>query len=114
VSERLTLGAITVRSNVVMEQGRWDLVPGELLYELRRMRDPSRLQHDEHMYYQPCSVCHRTIAEINLTGCDRCSHAPSTASVLGSQEAHRARVEMARQREQEENARIANRSSFGP
>lgn len=107
-----TPGAITVRSNVVMEPDRWDLVPGELLYESRRMRNPTKLQNAEHMYYQPCSVCDRAIADINLTGCDRCSHAPPPAAVLGAQEAHRARVELARQREREENARIADATPF--
>lgn len=109
MSGRLTPGAITVRSNVVMEPDRWDLVPGELLYDLRRMRNPTKLQSAEHMYYQPCSVCDRTIADINLTGCNRCSHAPPPASVLGAQDAHRARVELARQHEREENAHIRDR-----
>lgn len=101
-----TDGAITVRSNVVTEPGRWDLVPGELLFKFRRMQGATRLQHAEHMYYEPCSVCRRTIADINLTGCDRCTHAPPPASVLGAQDAHRARVAAARELESQENAQI--------
>ena len=64
------------------------------------------------MYYQPCSICERTIAEINLTGCTRCAHAPSPASVLGAQEAHRRRVAEARQREAGENAALAAKSAL--
>src|SRR3954451_11054073 len=103
-------GAITVRSNVVLDGSRWDLVPGELLHTIGRGRNSSRLQREEHMYYQPCSVCDRTIAEINLTGCTRCTHAPSPSAVVGAQEAHRARVEEARRREAAENAAIAEKS----
>lgn len=36
-------GKITVRSNVVLEPGRWDLVPGELLHAVRRMDKATRL-----------------------------------------------------------------------
>ena len=104
---KLPAGAITVRSNVVLDRGRWDLIPGELLYALGRSRDATRLQREEHMYYQPCSLCSRTIAEINLTGCTRCRHAPAPEAVLGAQQAHRERVSKARHREAEENARLS-------
>lgn len=97
-------GQITVRSNVVLEPGRWDLVPGELLHALRRMDKATRLQHDEHMYYEPCSVCRRTIAEINLRGCDRCTHAPSPEAVEKARDAYRDQVDEARGREADENA----------
>lgn len=103
-------GAITVRSNVVMDSDRWDLVPGELLHAIGRGRDRTPLQHDEHMYYEPCSVCERTIAEINLTGCTRCRHAPTPSEILGAQDAHREQVAAARRREASENAAIAARS----
>lgn len=102
-----TPGQVTVRSNVVTDGSRWDLVPGELLHALGRSRNATRLQREEHMYYQPCSVCDRTIAEINLTGCTRCTHAPSPSAVLGAQEAHRERVAQSRRREANENAVIA-------
>lgn len=103
-------GAITVRSNVVMDSDRWDLVPGELLHAIGRGRQKTPLQHDEHMYYAPCSVCERTIAEINLTGCTRCGHAPTPSEILGAQDAHREQVAAARHREARENAAIAARS----
>jgi len=99
-------GEITVRSNVVLEPGRWDLVPGELLHALRRMDQATRLQHDEHMYYEPCCVCRRTIAEINLTGCTQCPHAPSPAAVERARDAYRRQVEQARGRELKENAAL--------
>ena len=102
---KLPAGAITVRSNVVLDRGRWDLIPGELLYALGRSRDATRLQREEHMYYQPCSLCSRTIAEINLTGCTRCRHAPAPEAVLGAQQAHRERVSKGPAPEAEENAR---------
>lgn len=103
-------GTVTVRSNVVMDGDRWNLVPGELLHAIGRGRDRTPLQHDEHMYYAPCSVCERTIAEINLTGCTRCRHAPAPSEILGAQDAHRERVAAARRREASENAAIAARS----
>ena len=99
-------GQITVRSNVVLEPGRWDLVPGELLHALRRMDKATRLQHDEHMYYEPCSVCRRTIAEINLSGCDRCAHAPSPNAVEKARDAYRQQVDKARRREADENTAL--------
>jgi hypothetical protein len=101
-------GEITVRSNVVLESGRWDLVPGELFHALRRMDKATRLQHDEHMYYEPCSVCRRTIVEINLKGCTQCPHAPSPAAVERAQDAYRQQVDEARRREREENAARRN------
>lgn len=104
---RRTGGEITVRSNVVLEPARWDLVPGELLHELRRMGKATRLQHDEHMYYMPCSICRRTIVEINLSGCTRCRHAPSPSEVARTREAYQRRVDEARRREAEENAALS-------
>jgi hypothetical protein len=109
----MSTGKITVRSNVVLEPGRWDLVPGELLHALRRMDNATRLQHDEHMYYEPCSVCRRTIAEINLKGCTRCIDAPSPASVERSLDAHRLQIDQARRRELEENAALRRNGGGG-
>src|SRR4051812_17293154 len=106
MTPRQTRGAVRIRSNVVLDQDRWDLVPGELLYELRRMDKANRLQHDEHMYYQPCSLCRRTIAEINLSGCTQCPHAPSPAAVERAREVYRSRVDEAQRRELEENAAL--------
>jgi hypothetical protein len=62
---------VRIRSNVVCDPKRWDLVAGELLSKLpwQGSSRPSRRQHDEQMYYVPCAICHRTIARINLEGC---------------------------------------------
>jgi len=56
--------------------------------------------------YEPCSVCRRTIAEINLTGCTQCPHAPSPAAVERAQDAYRQQVDKARRRERDENAAL--------
>lgn len=106
MSARRSPGDVTVRSNVVMEPHRWDLVPGELLHTLRRRTKATRLQHDEHMYYVPCSICHRTIVEINLNGCTQCPHAPSPSAVARNQASYHRRVDEARSRELEENAAL--------
>lgn len=107
MTERRSHGNVTVRSNVVLESGRWDLVPGELLHELGRMEKASRLQHAERMYYVPCSVCRRSIVDINLNGCTQCPYAPSPSAVTRTQEAYRQRVDEARRRENAENASLA-------
>lgn len=106
MSSRRVPGRVTIRSNIVLEPGRWDLVPGELLHALRRMDNATRLQHDEHMYYEPCSVCRRTIAAINLNGCDQCIHAPSPKAVEQARGAYQQQVDAARRREAEENAAL--------
>ena len=111
MSKPRSTGAVTVRSNIVLEPDRWDLVPGELLYELGRMNNATRHQHLEHMYYQPCSVCGRTIAEINLQGCDRCTYAPSPSAVANAQELHQRRVQEAVTRGQAENAQLRLKDS---
>jgi hypothetical protein len=106
VSRDHNTGKVTVRSNIVLEPEGWDLVPGELLHALRRMDKANRLQRDEHMYYEPCSVCRRTIIAINLQGCTQCTYAPSPAAVERAQDAHRQQVDAARHREIEENAAL--------
>ena len=111
MNKQRSAGAVTVRSNIVLEPHRWDLVPGELLYELRGMMNATRLQKAEHMYYQPCSVCGRAIAEINLQGCDRCTHAPSPSAVANAQELHQRRVKEAVTRGQAENAQLSPKDS---
>ena len=101
-------GQVIIRSNVVLGDKRWDLVPGELLNSVpwRGMSQATRQQHDEQMYYQPCAVCHRTIAHINLTGCNQCTHAPSPASVEKALDEWCDRVDQALEREREENAAL--------
>lgn len=34
--------------------------------------EPTRRQHDEKMYYVPCSHCSRTLNQIKLEGSERC------------------------------------------
>jgi hypothetical protein len=110
-----TPGAVIIRSNVVLPHARRDLIlseliPGELLHRMPYMTRPTPRQHDEQMYYVPCSICRRTIMEINLTGCSQCMRAPRPAAVENAQREHRLRVEKAKRREQEENDAIGKPS----
>ena len=102
------IGAVIIRSNIVLDPKRWDLVPGELLKEVpwRGMSQATRLQHDEQMYYEPCSLCHRTIASINLSGCTRCREAPSPAEVEKALDKWCERLDSALDRERQENAAL--------
>jgi hypothetical protein len=79
------------------------------------MRKATELQRGEQMYYEPCSVCSRTIAQINLYGCTQCRHAPSPGDTRAARERHDANLEGAREREAQENAAVqqarANRES---
>lgn len=74
-------GAVKLRSNVVRGQHAWELVPGDIVGRYR----PSYLdsvmqkrQHDEKMYYVPCTNCRRTIHQIRMQGCEQCN-SPLTA-----------------------------------
>ena len=56
-------GALVMRSNVAADKN-WDLVPGEVLYNLEprrldRGRGAPDIQVQERLYYQPCSLCGR-------------------------------------------------------
>jgi len=56
-------GGLTLRSNVAAEV-EWYLVPGEVLYRynphyFRVEREPPKVQVEEHLYYEPCSICRR-------------------------------------------------------
>src|SRR4051812_14139265 len=80
---RMSEGRVQLRSNIVVDPERWDLVPGDALehyasHRLRRPYQPTSRQHDEHMYYVPCSRCGRGINQIQLEGCEACPHGPST------------------------------------
>lgn len=64
-------GRVQLRSNIVIDPERWDPVPGDGLqhyasYRLRLPYRPTSRQHDEHMYYVPCSRCGRRINQIQL------------------------------------------------
>lgn len=85
-------GKVRIRSNVVLDRDSWDLVPGEIVAIYRRghfslPNRPPRRQHDERMYYVPCT-CGRLIVEINLSGCDQCSHAPTREQAQKNREKH--------------------------
>lgn len=103
-------GQVRIRSNVVLDAKRWDLVPGELLKRLPWSASgrQTRRQHDEHMYYEPCSICQLTIVSINLSGCTRCCHAPRPEQVELVRNEWNKRVEAAKAREKEENAALTN------
>ena len=108
MKSRRKLGNVTIRSNVVLEPDRWDLIPGEILNDLRGLRHATRLQHDEHMYYMPCSICRRTIVEINVRGCTQCPHAPLPEAVEKVQKAYRQRIHEALRREDADNVALAD------
>jgi hypothetical protein len=110
-----TPGAVIIRSNIVLAHGRTDaifaeFIPGELLHRMPYMPRPTPRQHDEQMYYVPCSICRRTVMEINLTGCSQCARAPRPSAVANAQREHRLRLEEARAREREENDAVGNPS----
>lgn len=102
----MSTGQVRVRSNVAGSK-RWDLVPGELLRGLPRVPFSrlTRRQHDEQMYYVPCSICHRTIASINLEGCTLpgCK-APAPAAAEHASAEWQAQVDAALRREASESA----------
>ena len=105
----MTNGQVRIRSNVIDDPRRWDLVPGEVLKQLplQVQSRPTRRQDDEQTYYEPCSKCHRKIAIINLYGCTKpWCNAPSPAAAERARDAWRERVDSARSREAQENAAI--------
>lgn len=56
-------GDLAMRSNLA-EREDLSLVPGEVLYRsnpfyFRVERNPPQIQVDEHLYYEPCSICRR-------------------------------------------------------
>jgi molecular chaperone DnaK len=56
-------GGLAMRSNLAVREDD-SLVPGEVMYAInphyfRRERNPSQVQVDEHLYYEPCSYCRR-------------------------------------------------------
>jgi hypothetical protein len=113
----VSAGRIRIRSNVADAPNRWDLVPGEILDRVDKFRvhSPTRRQHDERMYYAPCSKCERTIASIMLTGCPQtppCREAPSAHVVDGALDAWCERVDAARELEARENSQIASLGSI--
>ena len=75
-------GEVTPRANVHGETSD-ELVPGELLYEIkpslfdRRRRPPlDQVVIDEYLYYQPCGVCRRSWSDPNC----RCLSEPNGMS----------------------------------
>lgn len=71
-------GNVLIKTNV-SPSNDWKDVPGELVVQYYpRWFDPdgsraSQLQRVEYFYYQPCSLCGRNLALIDLEGCD-CGH----------------------------------------
>ncbi|OQW91638.1 MAG: hypothetical protein BWK79_16415, partial [Beggiatoa sp. IS2] len=72
ISYKKIEGSIKLRSNVVKsnQDSAWDLVPGDLVEKYRIHLPPqwtaTKRQHDEKMYYIPCSLCNRTWHQIQL------------------------------------------------
>jgi len=81
-------GTVTVRSNVTVLNFDRDLIPGDVLkrYFFRVEGKITDQQREEMMYYAPCSICKRTIFQINEEGCDnpicRKQGIPSKAEML--------------------------------
>jgi molecular chaperone DnaK len=56
-------GDLSMRSNIAAREDD-SLVPGEVLYRFnpfyfRVDQNPSRVQVEERLYYEPCSICRR-------------------------------------------------------
>lgn len=64
------IGSVRARSNVANSAHAYHLIPGEIASDAQRM---TRRQHDEMMYYKPCSICERTAYHIERFGCERCA-----------------------------------------
>lgn len=80
-ASKFALGNIQIKTNVV-SSNNWSQVPGDLVVEFHpRWFDTGRgnaseFQKAEYEVYQPCAICKRTLAQIELTGC-ACGHAPT-------------------------------------
>ena len=76
VKLRREAGSIKFRSNIVRGDQSWELVPGDLVDQYKNKLPPlwslTRRQHDEKMYYVPCSLCQRTWHQIQLAGSEKC------------------------------------------
>ena len=65
------MGEVRIRSNVCTDPSAWHLVPGDVIRRFSlSLHGLTQKQKDELMYYAPCSICYRTIFEINEDGCD--------------------------------------------
>ncbi len=60
--------AIALRSNVTWSDVRTSLIPGEMIKWDTRSAITER-QHQEHVYYIPCCLCHRLVYQIQRDGC---------------------------------------------
>lgn len=74
-------GSVRVRSNVTNFAYADHLIPGEIA-AVRK----TRRQHDEMMYYMPCSICHRSAYHIERFGCDRCAEHGQALSPIAAEE----------------------------
>jgi molecular chaperone DnaK len=74
-------GSVRVRSNVTKSAHAKHLIPGEIA----AVRTTQR-QHDELMYYKPCSICDRNAYQIERFGCDRCAEHGQALSPLAAEE----------------------------
>ena len=65
-------GQVRIRSNVTDSCNAWHLVPGELAAELNPGHQLTAQQREEANLYTPCCICHRSLAQIEEEGCNRC------------------------------------------
>lgn len=73
-------GAVRSRSNVTNNCYGNDMIPGEIADKII-----TRRQHDEMMYYKPCSHCDRNAYQIERFGCDRCAQHGQALSAFAAE-----------------------------
>ncbi len=112
-------GAIKLRSNIVLSPNAIDLIPGDfdnqIWHEIQNANPLWQLtprQHDEKMYYIPCSICRRTIHEINLHGCEQCRPGSSMATQEARRQ-HEKKIQEIRQLEDKMNGNNASLNCYG-
>jgi hypothetical protein len=65
-------GQVRIRSNVCIDPNAFNLIPGDVLQRhSMHYGSITREQRDEMMYYEPCSICKRTLFMIQEEGCDQ-------------------------------------------
>ncbi len=60
-------GAVLLRANIARHD-HWSSVPGDLFRQYRKDADMTQEQRAEALYYQACSACGLTIAEVRQSG----------------------------------------------
>lgn len=74
-NKKRALGNIQIKTNVTGSKD-WGKVPGDLVIQYHPrwfdtgVNNASKFQRAEYDVYQPCAVCKRTLAQIEISGCD--------------------------------------------